>query len=148
MISGRAFLTLAEVWSQGDSEAEWRSAISRGYYAAFHECRALLSGFGFVVPRADLAHAFLWRRLENCGVTKLATVGSRLGVLRRERNQADYDLHLTISQDTSLRAVTSAAKIINTLDALSSEDHRLATEAMKTYERDVLRETTWRNRPR
>ena len=148
MISARAFLTLADIWSRGHTEAEWRCAISRAYYATFHECRSMLAGLGFVVPRADLAHAFLWRRLENSKITKLVSVGSDLGALRRERNQADYDLHTTIAQSTALRAVTSATTLFDTLKGLTSEELRSATEAMKIYERDVLRETTWRNRPR
>jgi len=38
--------------------------------------------------------------------------------------------------------------IIATLQALSPEEQSAITEAMKTYEHDVLRESTWRNRPR
>src|SRR5712692_3941849 len=67
MITGLDFLTLAETWIQGTTEAEWRSAVSRAYYAAFHEARQLVRDLGFVVPRADQAHAYLWLRLSNCG---------------------------------------------------------------------------------
>ncbi len=34
------FLNVADALSMGDTEAEWRSAISRAYYAAFHKCAA------------------------------------------------------------------------------------------------------------
>ena len=59
MIDGRDYLTLAKTWITGASEAEWRSAVSRAYYAAFHEARDLLRNLGFAVPRGDQAHAYL-----------------------------------------------------------------------------------------
>src|SRR5947209_134068 len=67
MISGPDFVSLAEAWVAGRSEAEWRSAVSRAYYGAFHQARRLLRSLGFTVPRADRAHAYLWMRLSNCG---------------------------------------------------------------------------------
>lgn len=148
MIRGEEFLGLAKNYATGPTEADWRSAISRAYYVAFHVARELMSELGFATPRADLAHAFLWRRLENCGHVPLALAGSRLNQLRGERNHADYDLDSDLPWKDAQAAVTSAAMIIAALQTLSSEDRRLATEAMKIYERDVLRESTWRNRPR
>ncbi len=148
MISARAFLSLAETWSRGRTEAEWRCAVSRAYYAAFHECRTTLVALGFVVPRADLAHAFLWRRLENSGHDHAIRIGTELSMLRRDRNRADYDLHTNVTQVVAFAAVGSATWIISTLENLTPDDRQKITEAMKIYERDVLRETTWRNRPR
>ena len=69
-------------------------------------------------------------------------------MIRGERNHSDYDLDSDLPWKDAQAAVGSAAMIIAALQALSSEDRRLATEAMKIYERDVLRESTWRNRPR
>ena len=148
MIAARAFLTLAETWSRGSTEAEWRCSISRAYYAAFHECRTALTSFGFVIPRADLAHAFLWKRLENSGHDKAIRIGTELSTLRRDRNQADYDLHTKVTQTLAVTSVGSATWIVATLESLTPEDRVAITEAMKIYERDVLREPTWRNRPR
>ena len=59
MIQAEEFQTLAETWVQGGSEAEWRCAVSRAYYAAFHAARDLLSDLGFRVPRAGQAHGYL-----------------------------------------------------------------------------------------
>ena len=148
MISGRDFLTLAQVWSRGRSEAEWRCAVSRAYYAAFHECRQLLGELGFVVPRADLAHAYLWLRLSNSQVVELVDAGSELNTLRRERNRADYDLHLTTTASTAMTATVSVSRIISVIDQLTDENRQRATQAIRDYERDVLHETTWRRRPR
>ena len=148
MIRGDEFLRLAENYAAETSEASWRSAVSRAYYAAFHVARDLMTSLGLVTPRAELAHAFLWRRLGNCGLAPLTLAGSRLNQLRGERNRADYDLNSDLAKKDAQAAVKSAAMVIATLQAVSPDDRRLVTEAMKTYERDVLRESAWRNRPR
>ena len=144
MISGREFLTLAEVWIGGATEAEWRSAVSRAYYAAFHEARQLLKALGFRVPRGDQAHAYLWLRLSNCGDPQVQQAGSDLNTLRRERNRADYDIDQTFAQPVALLQVQAARRIILNLDAAALEPTRTRiTDAMKIYERDVLKNVTW-----
>ena len=148
MNRGEDFLKFAERTATGPTETDWRTAVSRAYYAAFHEARDFLTALGFQTPRADMAHAFLWRRLQNCGHVRLALAGSRLNQLRGERNQADYDLHRDLARDDAAAAVKSAAMIFDTLHGLSTDERLLITEAIKTYERDILRESTWRNRPR
>jgi uncharacterized protein (UPF0332 family) len=148
MIRGDEFLKLAENYVTERSEAAWRSAVSRAYYAAFHVARDFVISLGFVTPRSEIAHAYLWRRLGNCGLSSLALAGSRLNQLRGERNRADYDLNDDLTQKDAKAAVKSAAMVIAALQAVLPDDRLLITEAMKTYERDVLRESTWRNRPR
>lgn len=53
----RDYLTLANNLVNGRTEGEWRTAISRAYYSAFHVARGLLSDLSFRVPpqRCDLA---------------------------------------------------------------------------------------------
>lgn len=55
MIDGRDFLLVANDLLAGDTEAKWRSAVSRAYYAAFHAARKFLTACGFTVPRAHVA---------------------------------------------------------------------------------------------
>lgn len=148
MIRGEDFLKFAERAANGPAETDWRTAVSRAYYAAFHEARDFLTALGFQTPRADMAHAFLWRRLQNGGHVRLALAGSRLNQLRGERNQADYDLHRDLARDDAAAAAKSAAMIIDTLHGLTAHERLLITDTIKTYERDILREPTWRNRPR
>src|SRR5438046_4645269 len=97
MISGRDFLTLAELWVKGTSEAEWRTAISRAYYATFHAARELLRELGFVVPRDDSAHRYLIYRLNNAQHPSAERAGLDLDRLRSDRNAADSDLRSAIS---------------------------------------------------
>ncbi|HJT76643.1 MAG TPA: HEPN domain-containing protein [Gemmataceae bacterium] len=140
----RDFLTLADNLVNGVTEAEWRSACSRGYYAAFHVARRLLLALGFRVPQADRAHAYLWLRLSNAGVAEVTNAGGLLNDLRRERNWADYDDRRTITQAASAQNVRLAEQIIQALDAAAVEPVRTQiTDAMKVYERDVLHDVTW-----
>jgi len=59
----REFLDVADEWCVGTREAEWRSAVSRAYYAAFHAAIELMDRCGFVVPKGEQAHGYLWLRL-------------------------------------------------------------------------------------
>lgn len=80
MIVDRDLLRLAEKLCVGINESEWRCAVSRAYYAAFHHARDLLQALGFEVPRGELAHAFLWKRLQSCGNDLRAGYSSRINL--------------------------------------------------------------------
>ncbi len=140
----RDFLPLADTLAKGSSEAEWRTACSRGYYAAFHVARQLLLALGFRVPQGDRAHGYLWLRLSNAGEPQVQRAGRFLNDLRRERNHADYDEHRTIIRGIAAQCVQRAEDIIQALDAAAIEPIRTQiTDAMKIYERDVLHDVTW-----
>jgi uncharacterized protein (UPF0332 family) len=66
-MNSRDLLEVADDLLGALAEAHWRSAVSRAYYAAFHEARRLLRHCGFVVPRSEKGHEHLWLRLSNCG---------------------------------------------------------------------------------
>lgn len=137
-------LTLAESMVQGVSEVEWRCAISRAYYAAFHEARDFLEDLRFRVPRAAQAHGYLWMRLINCGNPTIALAGSDLNNLQGERNRADYDRHVSVSQVNAQRWVQSARLVLNRLASGRSDPVRSQiTAAIRDYERNVLRAVTW-----
>lgn len=141
----REFLEVADGLVQGDTEGDWRSAVSRAYYAAFHVGRTFLQALGFQVPQAEQAHGFIWLRLSNCNQADLQSTGSGLNDLRKNRNQADYDERRFVSAHRAADAVAAARDIIETLDAAFAEPFRTQiTEAIKTYERDVLKEVTWK----
>ena len=68
-MTGSDFLPLANQLAAAATEPEWRTAISRAYYAAFHVARQLLEELGFRVPWADRAHAYLTialKQLRSC----------------------------------------------------------------------------------
>lgn len=139
------FLDVADDLSTGSREADWRSATSRAYYSAFHKARRFFLQCGFVVPRAEQSHAFLWLRLSNSGHPDVENAGVQLNQLRRARNQADYDVDTPFHSPECLEHVRMAADIIQLLDDLSKEAAILSRiiDAIKIYERDVLHEVTW-----
>jgi uncharacterized protein (UPF0332 family) len=142
----RDFLNLADALAMGTEEAEWRSAASRAYYATFHVARQLLQGCGFAVPRADQAHSYLGQRLSNCGHPDVEEAGESLNEMRTRRNKADYDLHWPFLQTKAIQQVDTALTVIQLLDAVSATPtvQQRITDAIKVYERDVLRVVTWR----
>jgi uncharacterized protein (UPF0332 family) len=140
----RELLTLAATLAAGSSEAEWRSAVSRAYYAAFHVARELFLSMNFRVPQADRAHSYLWLRLANAGAPDVQLAGNRLNSLRGQRNRADYASRPPLAQATAANEVKNAEDIIQALDAAAVEPVRTqVTDAMKVYERDVLHDVTW-----
>ncbi len=140
----RDFLTLANALAAGTTEAAWRTAISRAYYAAFHTARQLLRDLGFRVPRGDQAHAYLWMRLSNCGDPQLVVAGQKLQDLRGKRNEADYDIDLPLPQANASPRLIAAGHVIQTLASGRVEPTRTQIiNAMRAYERTVLRVVTW-----
>ncbi|MCX7420678.1 MAG: hypothetical protein NT013_14225 [Planctomycetia bacterium] len=88
------------------------------------------------------------KRLQRCGNPALGLAGSDLNQPSGQRNRADYDLAGDVSQRTAMTAVERATAIFQVLDSLSPDNHEAAVEIIKIYERDSLRETIWRARPR
>ena len=140
----RDFLDLARLLATHTTEAAWRSAVSRAYYAAFHVARQLLSDLGFTVPRADRAHQYLVFRLSNCGDPAVAQAGQNLETLRRLRNRADYDELPAFTQPQAVAAARLAEQVVDRLDVARQGPNRTQiTDAMRVYERDVLKDVTW-----
>jgi uncharacterized protein (UPF0332 family) len=141
----RDILDVADTLITGSQEAEWRAAVSRAYYAAFHVARQLLQQCGFSVPIADRAHAYLWLRLANSGHSDIQHAGRSLNELREVRNWADYDLDRPLDHAFALAYVQLAETIVELLE-LATADAGVSgriTADIKAYERDVLREVTW-----
>jgi uncharacterized protein (UPF0332 family) len=140
----RAFLSLATRLAAAATEAGWRTAVSRAYYAVFHVARSLLAELNFTVPRADRAHQYLVFRLSNCGEPAVEQSGRDLDTLRRLRNRADYDDVPALTQPQAVAAVRLAEGIIQALDAARLEPGRTRMrDARIAYERDVLHDVTW-----
>jgi hypothetical protein len=144
MIAPDAFLVLAERLLLGIVEEDWRSGVSRAYYAAFHGARDFMSGLGFQVPAAEQAHAYLWLRLSNSGYPLLDQAGSDLSFLRQQRNFADYELTGNLGRSVAQNQVQIAREIMETLDDCMVEPIRTQVrDAMLDYERITLRSVTW-----
>lgn len=138
-MNGRDFLPTARRLAGGRDEADWRSAASRAYYAA----RDLLTAFHFTTPRADHAHEYLYRRLNNCGERAVQDAADQLLDLRRLRNRADYDMRSPFLVSHATDAVADADQILQTFDALTLAERSRITDAIKDYERQIG-DVTWR----
>src|SRR5438876_993524 len=141
----RDLLELADELCGGMREVDWRAAVSRAYFGAFHVAREFLHGLGFAVPQADQAHAYLWLRLSNCAHPDLKAAGQRLNELRSKRNWADYALDQQFPHTLAFYQVQAATDIIQLLDHAATLPPVLSaiSAAIQAYERDVLRQVTW-----
>ncbi len=86
------FLDVAKKFLNIPSEAAYRSAVSRAYYALFHEASTFLLKLGFQTARGPQAHGQLPARFNNCGVDEGIQIARSLNDLHRQRIFADYDL--------------------------------------------------------
>lgn len=145
MMDETGFLELADELSTGTRQADWRTAISRAYYAAFHKARSLLWQGGFRVPDAEQAHAYLWLRLSNSGRPDVSNAGTLLNKLRSMRNWADYDFRQPLDGAAAIHHVGVAMDIVQLFHQLANEPAIFSRviDAIKIYERDVLRQITW-----
>ncbi len=67
-MNARDYFELARKLAQMRTEAANRSAVSRGYYAAFHFGKKLIEGFGFSLPKDAAAHDKLYELLNNAEI--------------------------------------------------------------------------------
>ena len=143
-MTGRDFLAVAHALAAGPTEAEWRSAVSRAYYVAFHTTREFMTRRRFRVPAGEQAHAYLWLRLSNTGDPAADTIGRLLRDLRGRRNIADYDLARLRTQANATDAVTDARDLIARMDALTGSPAETAIrDGMRAYEQNALKVDTW-----
>src|SRR5262245_41022828 len=93
-MQGQDFLVTADTLAKGLLESDWRSAVSRAYYAVFHHLRQFLLQHGLDLGRGGQAHFSLYTDLLNCGVPTVDSLANRVDQLRSQRVSADYDLCL------------------------------------------------------
>lgn len=140
------FISLAIRLSNSHNEADLRSAVSRGYYGAFHIAYQLLIDCGLRFPVKDAYAAEIHRKVRYCLSASenpdIVVVGSRLRLLRNQRNQADYDLGSTTlkSRETVAAMVRIARDIADTVERCRKEPEFFeARTRIRVYAHDVLR---------
>ena len=119
-------LTLAQELASSTTEAHWRAAVSRAYYAAYHGCKdwhAVLPAPGSVSGPAGGVHQTLINQLNNPAPhvknpqdKKLSKILSiRLGLLKHKRHASDYQLSDTVDQVVARNACTEVAELLQKL---------------------------------
>lgn len=129
----RKFLDLSKELEKGNRPCEFRTAISRAYYAAYHVSLYL------VVKRMKFSinqyggHAEVRRHLGWSDNLNVASIGRLLGELESARIKADYYLnnHEVENKLTVQINITRATTIISTLDDFSATDIRRFKPAIK-----------------
>ena len=113
------FLDVAQRLAAGNEPEDFRSSISRAYYAVF--CRArnhLRSRYpSLTIPEDGTAHGFVPDEFRRRGGICM-TVGSHLVRLRDFRNMADYQDLFVRLEDTADLAIRTAEAAMSALDGL------------------------------
>lgn len=117
----KQYLTLAQRLARDADEASQRSAISRGYYAAFHTARRYVrEAYPEVAFRGHGAdHQEVWRCLKQ-GTGPERSVGHHGDRLRQVRAKADYDQEGLSLPREAAQALEQAERIIRTLQEMSA----------------------------
>lgn len=78
----------------GESEARYRSAVSRAYYGAYHLVASFLKELGVTLKENHTGHQEAYEKLFKTGQTDAVAAARLLQDLRHARNDADYKLHI------------------------------------------------------
>ncbi len=141
----REFISLAIRLSSSRREAELRSSVSRAYDGAFHAACEFLEGCGITLSGKELYGAEIHKKVRFClresSNHDAAKAGERLGSLRDERNEADYDLKSTkFDAPTVALQLRVTHEIVNAIDRCRQDPAFAAVrDKIRTYARDVLR---------
>jgi hypothetical protein len=128
-MDGKAFLDVARELCRGLSEAHWRTAAGRAYYALLLEGWAALLRWGFVTPPHQSMHVFVRLRFNYAADPDLKQIGFSLDRLSRLRNQADYQpTILGPFQDANRvnQAVQTAEDSLGLINQVEADVNRLA----------------------
>jgi uncharacterized protein (UPF0332 family) len=106
------FQNTADRLSRGTTEGDWRSAISRSYYAVFHYFREFLLSQRVDIGRGGQSHFNLYSGLQNCGFPAVATIAGRIDDLRAQRVWSDYQLMQPINQQFASAIVQAGRSLI------------------------------------
>lgn len=104
------FFKLAEI-TEGSDEIFLRNAISRAYYAVYHECLALSKAHDINLDQNSDSgeHQKLCRALQRD--EKFSAIGLSLSKLRLKRFRADYHLGSTIGLREARKAVCASKNL-------------------------------------
>jgi hypothetical protein len=131
-MDGRDFLPVAQSASRGPSEAYWRTAVSRAYYAVMLELRDAFIRWGLSAPPQPFVHVAVRQRVYTSRDADMKGIGRMLDVLRDLRKLADYDTS-TVRQfkdnAEAVAAVQRARDALALLDAIQADQPRRDTIA-------------------
>lgn len=86
-----------------------RTAISRAYYGAFHESRAVASTKGILRTSTQNAHQAVSEAFRG------KPISNHLDILRKLRTDADYELNKNIAERDAQNALKLTEKVLQAL---------------------------------
>ncbi len=131
-MGGRDFLAVAREAARGASEAHWRTAASRAYYALMREVRDAMTSWGLSRPAPSQVHQLVRRRLFTSTDPDAKRIGITLNELRDSRSRADYETdapHEFAAAAGGRQAVQWAADALKLFDAITADIPRRDTIA-------------------
>lgn len=101
----------------GHAEARFRSSVSRAYYGAYHWAVLVLKEFKVTVPRNANGHEIVHQKLLATKVPIAVEAARLLNDLRRDRNEADYDIDKPrlANMQNAMVCVENASDAVNNL---------------------------------
>ena len=122
----RDYLRLAEDLCKQDTEAHYRTAISRAYYAIFNILK-IKADHRKVEGAFHKEFISLLRNPDdriidklNISANELREIGANLDVLRRERNIADYDGLQRFDKERALQNIETVKAIFQIYEEANS----------------------------
>ena len=136
------FLDLAGRLITDGTEAAFRTAVSRAYYGAFHSAVLLIKEMGVSLPVGPESHQKVRYCLMESAEAPALQAGDSLQILRKHRNQADYDLGESplFNATNTLPRIDRAREIVALLKKCSEEPIRSRFRVkLRDYAANVLR---------
>lgn len=127
----KCFLTTARFLStKGSGEADFRSAVSRAYYAcflaarsiAFKNCREDFRLTGKIRGEKDITHFELQQYLKNGLVVPVRQLGVDLAALHGSRKDADYEMTAQFCKEDAEHSIEEAEWFLAAIASANPHD--------------------------
>jgi uncharacterized protein (UPF0332 family) len=110
--------------ARGATEAHWRTAVGRAYYALMLEVRDAMTSWGISQPVPSQVHQMVRRRLFTSSDADAKRIAITLDDLRESRNRADYETevpHEFASAVGGSQSVQWASDALKRFDAIVAD---------------------------
>lgn len=111
-VSGKELIAFASSLKSSDNETQRRAAVSRGYYACYHEVKAKLNNFDGIVGRSSHEGLIEYLTSNSCHLEPfdnkaMLKLGYALRVMKGNRVKADYHIEFDLDSSESAASVSS-----------------------------------------
>ena len=118
-VTPEILLAAADVLGRGNSEADWRNAASRAYYAAFHRCRSVAQDARLAFPETGSVHTGLIEVLTHpLNPSRIRSLGYLLDLCRAHRVDADYRIDEDFARILAETVLAHCREILSRAESL------------------------------